>query len=470
MAQDIKTLAIEEFTKFENRLNGQKDNRVHQIRRDALETFKNLSLPTKKDEDWKYTNVSFVGERQFSASGDKPDENLSRKDIEPFIIKDLQENLLVFVNGVYSDKLSSIKYPREEIIIENFASAEKRKSPNLNKHFATLANYKNNFFTALNTALATDGMYVNVPSGVIINEPIHAMFISDTRKGPVFSAPRDLVLIGKCSQLKIVGTYHTIGDNPAFINMASEIFTNFSSRLEFTKIQNDKGNTYYIGSTHANQRRNSALDVSTISLSGKFIRNEIYAKLAEENAETNLSGLYYMTDENFIDNFTIIDHSAPSCESSEFYKGIMEDKSKGVFNGKIVVQKDAQNTNSHQKNKNILLNDAAKIHTKPQLEIYADDVKCSHGATTGYLDKEALFYMRSRGLSEKVAKSLLLNSFASDIIETIKIAEIRDDIKRQVAERLSVDDIYFCESLDELVENEKESEKEKPIERNNCNE
>jgi Fe-S cluster assembly protein SufD len=185
-------------------------------------------------------------------------------------------------------------------------------------------------------------------------------------------------------------------------------------------------------------------------MSGRFIRNNMNTAFKEENAETNLNGFYFMRNNDFVDNHTLIDHAVPNCNSNEFYKGILDDSAKAVFNGKVIVRPNAQKTNAYQQNKNILLTDDSKINTKPELEIYADDVKCSHGATTGYLDKEAMFYLRSRGISEEMAKSLLLNSFASEVIERIKIAELRDDIKRQVADRLTVDDLYFCDVLGDV--------------------
>jgi len=449
-SREIKNILAEEFFKFQSKLNGQKAGQINSIRQDAFNTMKNLELPTRKNESWRFTNVSWLNDHDFLVRNGNPDINLNDADIEPFTIKDLNENLLVFVNGVYSEKLSRIKYPRDEIIIESFSDAEKRKAPNLIKYFATSADYKNDFFTAMNTAFAKDGVYVNVPGGVFINEPIHVMFISDTRRGPVLSNPRNLFLVGQCSQINVVETYHTIGNNPAFTNMVTEIFMNFATHFEFNKIQNDKGNSYYIGTTQVEQAKNSVFNASTVTMSGRFIRNNMNTIFREEHAETNYNGFYFMKNSDFVDNHTMIDHAVPNCNSNEFYKGILDESAKAVFNGKVIVRPNAQKTNAYQQNKNILLTDDAKINTKPELEIYADDVKCSHGATTGYLDKEAMFYLRSRGISEEMAKSLLLNSFASEVIEKIRIAELRDDIKRQVADRLTVDDIYFCDVLSDV--------------------
>jgi Fe-S cluster assembly protein SufD len=466
MNNDIKTKLLNEFRNFENKLNGQKtsillkSNKLHHVREDAFQVFNSLSLPTMKQEEWRFTNVGFLNKFDFNLIYENPDKYLTADDIEPFTIKDLNENLLVFVNGVYSEKLSRIKYPRDEIIIESFADAERRNAPNLIKYFTRLADYKNDFFNAMNTAFARDGVYINVPGGVFIDEPIHVMYISDTRKGAVMSHPRNMFIVGKCSQMRVVETYHTIGSNPAFTNMVTEIVMNFATNFEFNKIQNDKGNSYYIGTTQVKQAKNSSFNSSTVSLSGKFIRNNLNSVFTEENAEANMNGFYFMREDDFVDNHTMIDHAVPHCTSNEFYKGILDDNASAVFSGKILVRPDAQKTIAFQTNRNILLTDDAKINTKPQLEIYADDVKCSHGATTGYLDKESMFYLRSRGIGEEMAKSLLLNAFASEIIEKISpstssgstASGLRDDIKRQVADRLSVDDLYFCDVLGDIFE------------------
>lgn len=452
MSLDFKNKILNEFADFTNKLNGQQTSKIHSIRKLALQSLKNLEVPTMKDEEWRYTNLNFLSKHDFNFSHKNPDIQLDVEDIEDFMIKDIEANILVFVNGAFSEKLSRISYPRDEIIVESFAAAEKRNAPNLIKHFTNHAKYENDFFTAMNSAYSNDGVYINIPGGVYIDEPIHIMFITDSRNGAILSNPHNVILVGKCSQVKLIETYHTIGDNPAFTNMVSEIVLDFATNVEFSKIQNDKGNSFYIGTTHVSQAKNSSLTSANLTLSGRFVRNNLKTVFNEENAEANLYGFYFMKNDDFVDNHTAIDHAVPNCISNEFYKGILDQKSRAVFSGKVLVRQDAQKTNAFQTNKNILLTDDAKINTKPQLEIYADDVKCSHGATTGYFDKEALFYFKARGISETMAKSLLLNAYASEIIEKIKISALRDSIKRQVAERLTVDDIYFCDVLADVFE------------------
>ncbi len=453
MQKDIKDLLIENFANFKDKLNGQGHSKIQAIREDAYNKLKLLQIPNVKSEEWRYAKLNFLRKYNFEFEFNQPDINLEFDDIEDFIIPDLNENLLVFVNGIYSEKLSKIRFQRDEIILENFSAAEKRNAPNLIANFTRLSDYSSDIFTAANTAYARDGVYINIPAGVYVEEPIHIMFITDSRQGPVISNPRNLILVGKCSQVKIIETYHTIGNNPAFTNMVTEFVANFNSNIEFYKIQNDKGNSFYIGSTNLEQAKNSAINMTSITLNGNFVRNNVKVVLAGENSELNLYGLYFIRNENYADNHTEIIHAVPNCQSNELYKGILTDQSKGVFKGRIVVKPNAQKTNAYQSNKNILLSDDAKIHTLPQLEIYADDVKCSHGATAGYFDKDALHYMKARGISEDLAKSLLMNSFASEIIEKIKIFGLRDQIKKLITERLVVDDIYFCDILDDLFKN-----------------
>jgi Fe-S cluster assembly protein SufD len=450
MKDIIKQQIIEEFLNFENKINGQKQSKIHNVREKAFEVLKKLDLPSRKNELWRFTNADFLDDFSFNLEYNKSDENLSHKDIEPFRIKDLKDNLLVFVNGIYSEKLSKIMFPRDEIIVESIASAEMRNSPNLNNNFSKIADYNNDFFTALNTAFAKDGLYVNVPAGVYIEEPLHILYINDARNKPIISNPRNLFLMSKCSRLCVIETYHTIGDFPSFTNMVTEVAMNFLSNFEFSKVQNDVGKTHYIGTMAVNQGKNSELKSSVFTLGGKFVRNNQNIKLTGENADTNLYGFYFMKNNDFVGNYVIVDHDVPNCNSNQFFKGIMDNDSRAVFNAKIIVRPDAQKTNAYQSNKNILLTDEAKVNTMPQLEIYADDVKCSHGATTGHLDNNALYYMRTRGIGEKMAKSLLLNAFASDIIEKIIINELRDEVKNNVAERLVPNDIYFCDVLDDM--------------------
>jgi Fe-S cluster assembly protein SufD len=451
---DLKSKLDEKFTEFEHRLNGQKTSLFHQIRRQAFDYFKTSGFPAPKHEEWKYTNLSFINKHDFNLylQPSTLDSSITSDEIKPFLLKNIKENLLVFVNGFFSSDLSSIKDSKEKLIIGSLSDIINSNAPHLDKHFSKHVLFDNSPFTAINTAFTQDGAYIYIPEGVTLEKPIHILQITDSRQGPIISNPRNLIILGRCANVKIFESAHTFGSSPGFTNSVSEIVLNFASQLEYYKIQNNSTNSYYIGTTQIDQEENSVFNAVTVTLRGNFIRNNLNALLKSENCETNFNGFYYLDGSSFVDNHTLADHAKPNCQSNETYKGILDNNSTAVFNGKVIVRPQAQKTNAYQSNRNILLSDDAKINTKPQLEIFADDVKCSHGATSGYLDQESLFYLRARGIGEEAAKSLLLIAFAGEIIEKIKIDELRDEVKRQVAERLNVDDIFFCDVLDNIKE------------------
>jgi Fe-S cluster assembly protein SufD len=317
----------------------------------------------------------------------------------------------------------------------------------IKNHLGKYAGYENDPFVSINTALSQDGAYIYIPDGVMLEEPIQLIFLNDSRQGEIMSNPRNLIIVGDCSQVKILETNYTIGDKPSLTNMVTEIVADRFANVDYYKVQNNGENSYYIGTIQASQERGSVFNNSTVTIRGNFIRNNLNTRHNDEGCESNYHGFYLLEGKDFVDNHTLVDHAKPNCTSSEVYKGIIGDYATAVFNGKIVVRPDAQKTNAYQSNKNILMSDNATINTKPQLEIFADDVKCSHGAASGNLDKESLFYLKSRGIGEEKAKALLLNAFASDVVEKINISELRDQIKQQIAVRLNMEDIFFCDVL-----------------------
>ena len=448
MSNNINPEFLENLKTNQNELNQTSSESIKQIRQNALKAFESLGYPTHKQENWKYDNLSFINKHNFQIN---PDLNYSLEfsDIEKFLFKDLKENLLVFVNGSYQSNLSQIRLTPNKLKIGSFKEFLQNEDENILKHYARYAQKNDEAFVALNTSMANDGAYIYIPDGEVIEDPIHLLFINDTRAGNFLSMPRNLIIVGDCSQVRIVESTNTIGVNTGFTNSVTEIVSDRFSNVDYCKIQNDDSGSYYIGTTQVIQERGSVFVSSTISLNGKFIRNDLNSSLNDELCQSNYSGFYFIDKEDFVDNHTLVDHLKPNCVSKENYKGIISDKATAVFNGRIIVYPDAQKTNAYQSNRNILLTDTAQVFTKPQLEIYADDVKCSHGATSGYLNKEEMFYLRSRGIDEEKAKAILLNSFASEVVEKISISELRDDIKRQIAERLNVADIYFCDVLEQ---------------------
>lgn len=423
---------IENFSIMEDSLNGESKSSFHKIRKDAIAKFEEMGFPTVKNEDWKYTNIAPLFNFKFVQADSV---KLSRKSIEQFLIKGLKVNLLVFVNGSYSKELSNIQNHAEGITIESLADIIKSQPEILSEHFAKYTKTDNGFI-ALNTAFAQDGFVIIIPDNVNIEEPVHILNIAGDSDKHVLSQPRNLVITGKNSSIKIIETYHSISDNANFSNVVTEVVTGENSHAELFKIQDENMNSFHINRTQVEQKKNSTFTSYSISLGNALTRNDINVVLDDENITANLYGLYVTEGTQHVDNHTLIDHAKPHCQSNESYKGVLNDKSRGVFNGKVFVRQDAQKTNAYQSNKAILLSKDATIDTKPQLEIYADDVKCSHGAAIGQLDEESVFYLRSRGIGEEQARAVLIRAFANDLFETIDSEPLHEHLNNLVFAKL----------------------------------
>ncbi len=420
-----------EFDVLSGKLNGQKQTASYGKRKEALEAFKEVGIPTLKYENWKYTKLAFINQFDFNlAIGG----NITKEDIEAKVPK-FDAYKLVFVNGKYEESLSDTVNVKG-LVIDNFSTALSKNE--ISALYSKVADYKKDPFLALNTALALDGAYIKVEKNAIIDKPLHLVVINDAKEQSTKTFFRNMIDISDNASVKILESNHTIGDNPAMTNVVSEVFVGQNARAEYHKMQADTENSYYFGNIQVQQQKDSHFKTSTISLSGKFIRNNINTVLNGTGCQSDMDGFYYVDGDNLIDNHTYLDHAMPHCDSNEFYKGIMNGKGTAVFNGKIMVRPDAQQTNAYQSNKNILLSDDATINTKPELEIYADDVKCSHGATCGYMDDESLFYLRARGIGEKEAKTLLLNAFAGEVIQRIEIEDLRNFATELILNRLNV--------------------------------
>jgi Fe-S cluster assembly protein SufD len=291
-------------------------------------------------------------------------------------------------------------------------------------------------FPALNTAFLQDGAFVSVEDGVQLDLPIHIVYVSGLRAEPFFTSPRNVVLTGRGSRLSILETYVACGKNMYLTNAVTEIVIGRDSVVEHDKLQHESEHAYHIGTTSVRQHEGSRYVSNAISLGGSIVRNGVTATLGEERCESTLNGLSLATGRQLVDNHTAIDHASPNCVSHELYKAILSGKSRGVFNGKIFVRKDAQKTDAKQTNKTLLLSDDAVIDTKPQLEIFADDVKCTHGATVGQLDQEQIHYLRSRGIGLDEARDILTFAFAGDVVERVHVAPLRDQLEALVHSRL----------------------------------
>ncbi|GAB4049498.1 Fe-S cluster assembly protein SufD [Spirosoma litoris] len=431
---DFKDQLLAAFRDNEERMNGERKAPLHQLRRAALKQFDQLGFPTTRNEEWKYSSVSGLLKQSFDL-----DDNatVTAEDLAPLEIPNLDGNLLYFINGQYHPELSRLVSPAEQVKITSLAEAIKSEPELIGTHFAHYAEYKDNAFTALNTALATDGVVIRVPDNTTVEQPIILRFITDARTKNVASQPRNLVVVGKNAEVMMAESYRTLGEGTSFVNVVTEIVLDRDARMQFYKVQNETEKAYHIGTTQVNQKDNSHFYSATITLNGNFVRNNLNIVLNGQYAEAFMYGLYMPNGRQHVDNHTLVDHAMPNSYSNELYKGILDDNSTGVFNGKIFVRPDAQKTNAYQSCKNVVLSPGASMNTKPQLEIFADDVKCSHGTTTGQLNDEALFYMRSRGIPKDEARTLLLYAFSQDVISQIKIQPIREYLERVVTEKLT---------------------------------
>ena len=404
------------------------------IREKAFQQYNEMGIPSMRHEEYKYTRVSGLFNKDY---GIAPQNGVQAADIDALRLPGHENaNELVFINGIYNDGASTIKSKGLSVISLEEAASQYKDI--VTKHFNHSAQYLNDGVNALNTALVNGGIYIHTAAGTVIEHPVYIYNINDAREVPVFAQPRTLVYVNERVEISIVETYVTLGNSDTLTNQVIEMVVAKDAHLSYYKLQNDKSTTSQVNTTHIQQIGKSVANSVTISLDGGIVRNNLHAVMEASFAESHLYGLYLTNGKTHVDTHSIVDNVVPDCESNELYKGVLNGESVGVFNGKIFVRKDAQKTNAFQSNKNILLSENASVNTKPQLEIYADDVKCSHGCTVGSIDTDSLFYLRSRGVPEKVAVALLLQGFALDILEKIKLAPIRSYVEKLIEDRLSI--------------------------------
>jgi len=405
------------------------------LRKESIQRFVELGFPTTKNEEWKYTNVLPITKIDFRNSTPSDKFKLTQADIKDFLICGSAATVLVFENGHFNEALSVFNNLPKNAVAKSLASSLSDEA--VKEHFGKYASIKTESFIALNTAFSYDGAFIHIPANTIVEQPIHLLYVSDARAEATVAYPRNLIVAEKSSQVKIVESFHCIqSGNHNFTNSVTEIAVKENALVEFNKIQNETAEAFHINHTEAYLAKNSTFNINTITLGGEIVRNNLHIVLNDENGTAHLYGLYLLNGNQLVDNHTLVDHAKPNCYSNELYKGIIDDKAHGVFNGKIFVRQDAQKTNAYQSNKNILLSNDASMNAKPQLEIFADDVKCSHGATTGQIDEEALFYLRSRGIGEESARALLNTAFASDVINHITIDELRNNLANFLSSKL----------------------------------
>jgi Fe-S cluster assembly protein SufD len=400
-----------------------------QLREQAMESFYKQGIPTRKQEEYKYTRVDLMLKGEFNFSTNK---NCSDSQIEP--LKFLKDAYVVVIeNGIFIEGSSNLQNLPEGLTICSLVDAVKSNSPVFEKHYAQYAKVNTDPFIALNTAMTKDGVFIHVAKNVVIEKPIHIVHLSTAFENTIIH-PRNLIVVDENAQAKIIESFETVDSKAkVFSNALTEIVVDQQAIVDHYKIQDESELGYLMNTTQVIQQKQSVFSTHTFTLSGSFVRNNLTLVLDDEYIESHLNGLYLTTGDQVVDNHTVVDHRKPNCNSNELYKGIIDGKSTATFNGKIFVKKDAQKTNAFQSNKNILLSETGTINTKPQLEIYADDVKCSHGSTTGKLDADKIFYLRARGLSTESAKKLLMHAFASEVVNTIKIEALREYIKGKIS-------------------------------------
>jgi Fe-S cluster assembly protein SufD len=406
------------------------------LRRTAIGNFASLGFPGPRDEEWRFTNVSPIVETAFVAARDGA-ARLTRQRLAALGVAEVGRIQLVVVNGRYARELSDTTAPPVGVTIGSLADAIAAGPDHVGSHLGRYASTEQHAFRALNTSLIADGAFVEILPSAVVEEPIHLVFVSTAEPAPSVSHPRALVLVGENSQVRIVETFLGLDDDRYFTNAVSEIVTGPGAVVEHYRLQREGRRAFHMGSTCLQLGRNTAFTSHAVALGGEIVRHDVVATLAAEGSECVLNGVYLAGGESLVANHTEIDHAMPHCSSREVYKGILAGKARGVFNGKIRVRPDAQKTDAKQTNKTLLLSDEAQINTKPQLEILANDVKCTHGATVGQLNEEALFYLRTRGIGLEDARSLLIQAFTGEVVERMALAKVRGQVEQWLAARLA---------------------------------
>jgi Fe-S cluster assembly protein SufD len=409
---------------------------VFPIRKAAMTRFAEVGFPTVHDEDWRFTNVAPIAKLHFRPVSAATCENLKAADISRHSFTGLKASRLVFVNGHFSKELSTILPLAEGVKIGSLAAALNSDSELIEKHLARHAPTDKNAFTALNTAFFQDGAFIYVPAGKTVAEPVHLLFVSTATEPGSTIMPRNLIIAEKGSKLTVIESFVATTDAQYFTNVVIELVVGENAVVEHCKFQDEAPSAYHIAAVHAHLGRSCNFIAHSIATGAKLSRNNISTSLADEGVECVLNGLYLTRDEQLADHHMVVDHAKPHCNSHEYYNGILDGRSRGVFHGRILVRPNAQKTDAKQTNKNLLLSDDATIDTKPQLEIYADDVKCTHGATVGQLNDESIFYLRARGIGLETARRILIHAFAGEIIDRIRCAAAREEMDKIVWDHL----------------------------------
>jgi len=429
----LKEKLVSSYLAFEDHLEA--DSPIHDLRSEAIKSFETNGFPTKKDEAWKYTSLNKVLKEDYSLLPSM-ESKLDFNDVKKYFLHDVDTYKIVFIDGVYSSFLSETTHDGLDVCLLSAALSKDKYKPVIEAYFNKVA--KAESLTNLNTAFAKEGAYIYIPKHKEVEKPIEIINFSTGNEAALLLQPRNLVVVGENAHVQVIERHQSLSSNAVFTNSVTEIFAEKRAYVDYYKIQNDAPSASLVDSTYIDQERDSICSVHTFSFGGNVTRNNLNFYQNGEHCDSILKGITIIEDKQHVDHNTLVHHIAPNCESHQDYKGIFDDSSVGVFNGKVYVEKEAQKLDAFQQNNNILASEKATINAKPQLEIFADDVRCSHGCTIGQLDEEALFYLRSRGIPQKEAKALLMYAFANNVLESVKIPELKKRINKLIATKIGV--------------------------------
>jgi Fe-S cluster assembly protein SufD len=430
---ELKDKLLSSYVAFENDIDTNSD--IHEIRSEAFKNFEDLGFPTKKLEAWKYTSLNAVLKQDYSLFPSKGN-SIQLSDVQKYFIPDIDTYKLVFIDGKYSSFLSETTHDTFDVCLMSAALTKPKYKAVIENYFNKIAKKDN--LTSLNTAFASEGAYIYIPRNVEVEKPIQIINFTTGSEAAIMMQPRNLIVVEQNAHVQIIERHQSLTSNPVLTNAVTEVFAAKDATVDIYKIQNDDISASLVDNSYIEQKSNSVVSVHTFSFGGNITRNNLNFYQRGEHIDSILKGITILEGKQHVDHHTLVHHIEPNCESHQDYKGIYDERSTGVFNGKVVVDKEAQKTNAYQKSNNVLLSDKATINAKPQLEIFADDVKCSHGCTIGQLDDDALFYMQQRGIPEKEGRALLMFAFANTVLESVKIPEVKQRIAKIIANKLNV--------------------------------
>ena len=431
---DLKEKLVSSFMAFEESIDTSSD--LHDLRTNAIKNFENKGFPSKKEEAWKYTSLNAILKNDFSVFP-KKENSIEFAEVKKYFLNEVDTYKVIFIDGKFSSYLSATTHEGVDVCLLASALTKPKYKMIIDEYFNKIAS-KDETLTTLNTAFSLEGAYINIPKNKIADKPIEIIYFSTGVEDALMVQPRNLVIVGENAHVQIIERHQSLNSNPVLTNSVTEIFAQKRAIVDYYKIQNDTLTANLIDNTYISQKQESRVSVHTFSFGGNLTRNNLNFYHFGEHIDSTLKGITIIGEKQHVDHYTLVQHATPNCESHQNYKTIIGDSATGVFNGKIYVEREAQKTNAFQQNNNILLSEKATINAKPQLEIFADDVKCSHGCTIGQLDESAMFYMQQRGIPKKEARALLMFAFCNEVMESVKIPELKQRITKIIASKLEV--------------------------------